>query len=633
MPTIFGLCRRARTRLTDDQARALSDATGLLRESCEQAFHEQGGVLASIGADGTFTLARQQTTASVSGPFIAVADAAICNRLELLAALGRNESAADTDNSLISAAYQNWGEAFAPKVIGDWSLAAWHQAERRLFLVRDHSGNTSLYYYVDENLFAFATSRRLLLDLRLAPIEMDEVYLAQIVVSRPAYLGQRTIHSTIKHLPPAHSVAVTPDRVDTRRYWQPENVSELRLPRRQDYVAGLLEVFDRAVRERLPQKEVPATTLSGGLDSGAVSVTAAGVLRNRGERLTAYTSVPLTDPSPYIGGDLGDEFSLARRTAIAAGNIDIRRVEARELSPLEAIRAGLDICLEPLHGPGSLFWLLDLYRSAARDGHARLLTGQMGNGGISWQGSIFSQPLPTQLRYAGVRRSARNCVKNLLPKSVVSFVRERRHAPDWTYAAIAPDFARRLHLFDRSAKYPSKYPSKHASKYPWETPSHPSRHPRLSLFRPTSLAGSFHAELGAACGLRVTDPTADPRVVSFCLSVPDHIFIDPQTGTDRWLIREAMRGRLPDEVRLNRRRGRQAADLVPRLRAAPAEVESALDEIAKGPGAAYVSVIRLRQAWDRIKTKDDHESFRLAVAVLMRGIMAGLFVNGFGKTW
>jgi asparagine synthase (glutamine-hydrolysing) len=99
------------------------------------------------------------------------------------------------------------------------------------------------------------------------------------------------------------------------------------------------------------------------------------------------------------------------------------------------------------------------------------------------------------------------------------------------------------------------------------------------------------------------------------------------------LIREAMKGRLPDEVRLNRRRGRQAADLVPRLRACADEVEAALDEIANGPGAAYVSAPGLRQAWDKIKVEDCFESLRLAVAVLTRGIMAGLFVNGFGKTW
>jgi asparagine synthase (glutamine-hydrolysing) len=457
--------------------------------------------------------------------------------------------------------------------------------------------------------------------MKLAPIHLDELYLAQMLVSSPGYLGARTSHSTIRHVPPAHSLTVTPSRVDARRYWQLENVPELHLPRREDYVAGLRDVLDRAVRERLPRSGTLAAMLSGGLDSGSVSVTAAGALHDRSERLTAYTSVPLSDPSSYVGDNFGDEFHFASRTADAAGNIDIHRIEARGLSPLQAIRSGIDICLEPLRGAAGLFWILDLHKTVAHDGHATLFTGQMGNGGISWTGDIFSQPLRVQTRHAGIRPVLGHCGRTVLPKNVLSFFRRRR-PPDRANTAIAPEFARRIRPLLEARP-----------KFPWQASPHLARQQRVRLFRPTSLSGAIQAEIAAAYGLAVTDPTADPRVVSFCLSVPDRIFIDPESGIDRWLIREAMKGRLPDEVRLNRRRGRQSADLVPRLRACADEVESALDDVANGPTAAYVSPLRLRQAWDKVKTEDDRESFRCAAAVLARGIMAGLFVNGLGKSW
>ena len=111
--------------------------------------------------------------------------------------------------------------------------------------------------------------------------------------------------------------------------------------------------------------------------------------------------------------------------------------------------------------------------------------------------------------------------------------------------------------------------------------------------------------------------------------MPDHIFIDPDTGLDRWLIRAAMEDRLPDEVRLNRRRGRQAGDLVPRLRACAGEVETALDELTTGPAAAYVDVPYIRQVWQMIQMQDTPEALRKAITILTRGIMAGLFVNDF----
>lgn len=143
------------------------------------------------------------------------------------------------------------------------------------------------------------------------------------------------------------------------------------------------------------------------------------------------------------------------------------------------------------------------------------------------------------------------------------------------------------------------------------------------------MVGATWAEIGAHYGMEVCDPTADVRVLAFSLSVPDHIFIDPKSGLDRWLIREAMKGRLPDDVRLNRRRGRQAGDLVPRLRACADEVEEALDELASGPAVEYVNVPYMREIWSMVRTDDTPQAFNKSMTILTRGIMAGLWVNGF----
>jgi asparagine synthase (glutamine-hydrolysing) len=191
--------------------------------------------------------------------------------------------------------------------------------------------------------------------------------------------------------------------------------------------------------------------------------------------------------------------------------------------------------------------------------------------------------------------------------------------PDWyRRSAIHPGFAKRLELANRRLRDPNEY-----VRGPLEE--------RLSLLHPNhaSLGGAWGV-LGAHYGLQVWDPTSDARLVSFSLSVPDWVFIDPRTGTDRWLIREAMRRRLPDEVRLNRRRGGQAADLVPRLRASAEEVDDALDELAGGPAADYVDVPYMRETWRLIQREDTRETLRKAGIVLMRGIMGGLYVNSLG---
>ena len=70
------------------------------------------------------------------------------NRNKLLKALSvLPPERADMPNSQIMLfAYQQWGESCADRLIGDWVFPIWNAKERKLFIARDHHGNTALYY-------------------------------------------------------------------------------------------------------------------------------------------------------------------------------------------------------------------------------------------------------------------------------------------------------------------------------------------------------------------------------------------------------------------------------------------------------------------------------------------------------
>ena len=410
------------------------------------------------------------------------------------------------------------------------------------------------------------------------------------------------------------------------QYWRLEAVPELRWSRREDYVDAFSSLFNQAVRARVrvPQTQSVAVTLSGGLDSSSVTAAAAGILRSENQRLAAFTSVPLTDSGKYAGNRFGDEYPFAAATAQFAGNVDLHAVMARDLSPIRAIRRQLEILDEPSHNAGNAYWILEMERVARSLGFRVLLTGQLGNAGVSWTGDPLSQPLRAQLRQLGIRGWATlrfQALKGQLGRTgCFTDLKLRRVEQESWYrqSAIRSDFAKRLNLLEQRMGDPNEL-------YP-RTP----QERRYRVLRPgRSTAGSMHAQMGAAQGLEIRDPTADVRLLEFVLSVPDKIFIDPQTGTNRWLIREAMKGKLPDEVRLNRRRGRQAADRVSRLRACMAEVNEAFIELEAGAAAAYVDVPYMREVWEMVKTQDTPEALHKSATVLTRGIGAGLFVNRF----
>jgi asparagine synthase (glutamine-hydrolysing) len=63
--------------------------------------------------------------------------------------------------------------------------------------------------------------------------------------------------------------------------------------------------------------------------------------------------------------------------------------------------------------------------------------------------------------------------------------------------------------------------------------------------------------------LDIRTPAFDRRLFEFCLGIPHDQYL--RDGRDRWLIRRAMEGRLPDAVLNQKKCGAQAADWYPRL--------------------------------------------------------------------
>jgi asparagine synthase (glutamine-hydrolysing) len=194
---------------------------------------------------------------------------------------------------------------------------------------------------------------------------------------------------------------------------------------------------------------------------------------------------------------------------------------------------------------------------------------------------------------------------------------------DWSGAAIHADFARRLDLAGRRIAAMGQDITLAES---WRGP----RDKRFAIIQPGACrGGDLWARQGAAAGLEVRDPTLDKRVMVYSLSVPDPIFdghVQGDDTIDRWLIRTAMDGLLPDAVRLNRRRGLQAADLAGRLLAEAEAVEQALALIARPPASEYLDLAKMRRAWADAQTEATAMSTHRAGTILLRGLMAGLFL-------
>jgi asparagine synthase (glutamine-hydrolysing) len=137
--------------------------------------------------------------------------------------------------------------------------------------------------------------------------------------------------------------------------------------------------------------------------------------------------------------------------------------------------------------------------------------------------------------------------------------------------------------------------------------------------------GSLWHESGAGYGLDVRDPTADVRLLEYCLRIPDEQY--QRRGQSRLLMRRAMQALLPAEIVWNPRRGLQGADFALRLNADRHEIDQAMASIDDSPLVReYLHVEKLRSLWSAIRERPAEIPLRDAFA-FGRILQIGLFLE------
>lgn len=583
----------------------------------------------------------EQTHWEDSGPGVLISAAArLDNRDELcdLFHIPAPERPTVPDGRLVALAHTRWGEEAPSRLFGDWSFAAWDEERRRLFVARDHLGNTGIFYCHKPPFFAFASTPRAILVLPEFAGKLDEWRLARFLAIFPGEDAEssRTYWEDVRSLPPAHCLTVTSQILRLRKFWSLADAPPVRLASDKEYIEEFLSHFRRSVRVRLRSDRPVATQLSAGLDSSSVTALAAEAFQTSGQTLPAFTSVPLYPAEHLVPGALADEWPLAHRLAQKYGNIEHIPIRAEDASPLRAVHDGLAMFGHPLHAASNLYWILAIHEEARQRGVGVLLTGQSGNGGISWSGGrnrIFF--LLLQGRWAEGLRALRSYRERqgcswyqtiryhlLIPVLGPLWLRRQRllhpAKPPWSeYSSIHPAFARRLGLKKamRAAHHDPAFARPRSPS--WE---------RRRTIEVNAPGGYLHHVFGAAYGMDVRDPTADVRLLMYCFGLPDDQH--SRDGGERMVVRRSMAGILPEELRWSRVRGKQAADVGLRLLDHRDEMEADLRSLAScGAIAAYVDCGALRRAWRDLQAAVTPRTSQRAASLLLRGIMAGQFIK------
>lgn len=556
-------------------------------------------------------------TTSVKSGVLITATARLDNRNELVSSLcgGNHDECTLSDEHLLVNAFECWGEACPHHVNGDWTLAAWSPGNKRLFLARDHFGNTALYYARVGERVAFASDVNALLSLRWVPRRLNETRMASLLVGGGVDDPASTVYDGISCIPPAHTVVIEPRHQETTRYWRVEDTRDSG-PQSPLERAELLRASLRAaVRSRLRTASRVGSMLSGGLDSGAVTAFAAEHLQRHGRRLTAFTSVPaFATPSGRRGRTPIDEGAGAADVVRSFDCIDHVLVPARTATPVASIRRVLAIVGAPSVAAPNLVWITAIMGDAQARGMDVLLTGQVGDFVMAGRPST-----PSWRRDWSARRY-RRLLRRVTPNWLL-----RLRAAEWKpwgltgapwrdFSVINAEFASEIRLVERLRDV-GRDPRN--LKPAWEGPSAVAR-------QAMSDVGATWAPLGASYGLTVLDPLQDKQVMELMFSSPQ----PPEAWmTPRWLFRQSLVGVLPEPVRVSRSKGVQSADIADRLVASWSEVGEAL-AVAEGSPLARrcLDLPYCRALAESLRSPLPPARAMRNAVMLVNGISAALFL-------
>ena len=434
----------------------------------------------------------------------------------------------DSDSEVIVHAYEEWGfEAFG-RFNGMWALALADLDRHQVVLARDHFGIKPLYYARAPRRLLFASEIKAILqdtEFETAPNDQSLYeYLAHNLHDHKA----ETFFEGVYHLPAAHYAVVDADGISLSAYWTPR----LRTDGNSD-PAEFRRLFRESVRRRLVSEVPVGACLSGGLDSTTIVRLMNGLFEDRaqdsesmGGRLETFSAVFDNDPI-----DERDYVAEAVRGTRSVSNL-IHPTPHEFVTELEAFVWHQD---EPVVSTGPYAqWRV---MKEASEKVKVLLDGQGGD-------ELLAGYVPYHMVY----------LRQLL--------RERRWGPLAKEALVSGDvlwplIRRRLRSRRRSRRIDEPGLIRDGFRAtvtkPRDSRSQDNLKERLvqdmtAYSLPCLLRYEDRNSMAFSMESRV--PYLDQELVEYILALPPEAII--RNGWSRAILREAMRGVIPERIRLRR---------------------------------------------------------------------------------
>jgi len=214
--------------------------------------------------------------------FILIYNGEVYNYIELREELRLKgyifESTSDTEVVLNS--FIEWGSDCFSKFNGMWALAIYDKVNKKMILSRDRVGKKPLYYYKDGEKFIFASEIKAILNypnLKIGP-NFNKIYRYLSTNYRYVDIDTDSYFENIYQIEKSSFVEIDLDfRLKTKKYWELKEFNTNK-NNEKDTIDEFRELMIDSVRLRLRSDVPVGCFLSGGMDSTSITSIAYKVL-------------------------------------------------------------------------------------------------------------------------------------------------------------------------------------------------------------------------------------------------------------------------------------------------------------------------------------------------------------------
>ena len=182
-----------------------------------------------------------------------------------------------SDTEVILKAFQAWETECFKKFKGMFAIAIWRPKNETLILARDYLGEKPLYFKLENDLFAFCSTRDLIRDLgERSPISQQAI----LEFHQYGYISRNKNYDGVSEVIPGHYYRFKSHRLIGKVKFDP--TSQFKSTVKRDFKAttiALNELLSEVVKEEITSSQVSVGVfMSGGIDSTIIAKKAIEVL-------------------------------------------------------------------------------------------------------------------------------------------------------------------------------------------------------------------------------------------------------------------------------------------------------------------------------------------------------------------